>query len=146
MSQATFALALNVSKVLVTKRVRSEVRPSGRSLKLLAIEIHPWGSAIDKLEQPDRLIFDLDPGDNISWTEVIEAVHDVRDRLAFSWLAEFRQDVAWERASCRGSYATRVLGGDQELRENHRGDDGKGKARPLCRHRSEARTPRAHFC
>lgn len=35
MSQATFALALNVSKVLVSKWERGEVRPSGPSLKLL---------------------------------------------------------------------------------------------------------------
>ncbi len=37
MSQATFALALNVSKVLVSKWERGEVRPSGPSLKLLAL-------------------------------------------------------------------------------------------------------------
>jgi len=37
MSQATFALALNVTKVLVSKWERGEVRPSGPSLKLLAL-------------------------------------------------------------------------------------------------------------
>ena len=37
MSQATFALALNVSKMLVSKWERGEVRPSGPSLKLLAL-------------------------------------------------------------------------------------------------------------
>ena len=35
MSQATFALALNVSTVLISKWERGEVRPSGPSLKLL---------------------------------------------------------------------------------------------------------------
>jgi bifunctional non-homologous end joining protein LigD len=29
------------------------------------VEIHPWGSTIDRLEQADRLIFDLDPGENV---------------------------------------------------------------------------------
>jgi DNA ligase D-like protein (predicted polymerase) len=29
------------------------------------VEIHPWGSSIDNLEQQDRLIFDLDPGENV---------------------------------------------------------------------------------
>lgn len=37
MSQATFALALNVSTVLISKWERGEVRPSGPSLKLLAL-------------------------------------------------------------------------------------------------------------
>jgi putative transcriptional regulator len=37
MSQATFALALNVTKMLVSKWERGEVHPSGPSLKLLAL-------------------------------------------------------------------------------------------------------------
>lgn len=37
MSQATFALALNVTKMLVSKWERGEVTPSGPSLKLLAL-------------------------------------------------------------------------------------------------------------
>lgn len=37
MSQATFALALNVTKILVSKWERGEVRPSGSSLKLLSL-------------------------------------------------------------------------------------------------------------
>jgi putative transcriptional regulator len=37
MSQATFALALNVSTVLISKWERGEVRPSGPSLKLLSL-------------------------------------------------------------------------------------------------------------
>jgi bifunctional non-homologous end joining protein LigD len=53
------------------------------------VEIHPWGSTIDKLEQPDRLIFDLDPGENVPWPAVIDAAHDVRDRLAALGLQSF---------------------------------------------------------
>jgi putative transcriptional regulator len=37
MSQATFALALNVSTILISKWERGEVKPSGPSLKLLAL-------------------------------------------------------------------------------------------------------------
>jgi bifunctional non-homologous end joining protein LigD len=53
------------------------------------VEIHPWGSTIDRLEQPDRLIFDLDPGENVPWEVVIEAAYDVRDRLAALGLQSF---------------------------------------------------------
>lgn len=53
------------------------------------VEIHPWGSAAATLEQPDRLIFDLDPGENVPWAEVVEAAHDMRGRLAALGLQSF---------------------------------------------------------
>jgi hypothetical protein len=37
------------------------------------VEIHPWGSTIYKLAKPDRLVFDLAPGENVPWMVVIEA-------------------------------------------------------------------------
>lgn len=45
------------------------------------LEIHPWGSRGDRLEQPDRLIFDLDPGPGVPWKEVVQAAFDLRDSL-----------------------------------------------------------------
>ncbi len=53
------------------------------------VEIHPWGSTVDHLGQPDRLIFDLDPGENVPWAAVIEAARDVRDRLVALGLQSF---------------------------------------------------------
>jgi bifunctional non-homologous end joining protein LigD len=53
------------------------------------VEIHPWGSTIDKLAKPDRLVFDLDPGENVPWEVVIDAAYDVRDRLATFGLQSF---------------------------------------------------------
>ena len=54
-----------------------------------AAEIHPWGSTADHLDNPDRLIFDLDPGDAVPWMTVIEAASDVRDRLGALGLQSF---------------------------------------------------------
>jgi bifunctional non-homologous end joining protein LigD len=45
------------------------------------IEIHPWGSSFAHLEQPDRLIFDLDPGEGVPWSAVVEGAREVRARL-----------------------------------------------------------------
>jgi bifunctional non-homologous end joining protein LigD len=53
------------------------------------LEIHPWGSTMDRLEQPDMIIMDLDPDEAVSWPEVIKAAHDVRERLAAHGLASF---------------------------------------------------------
>jgi bifunctional non-homologous end joining protein LigD len=45
------------------------------------LEIHPWGSRAGDLEHPDRIIFDLDPGEGIAWDSVISAAIEIRDRL-----------------------------------------------------------------
>lgn len=46
-----------------------------------ALEIHVWGSREDKLERPDRLIFDLDPDEDLPWKRVAEGARQVRDFL-----------------------------------------------------------------
>ena len=53
------------------------------------VEIHPWGSTVDHLEKPDRLIFDLDPGEGVPWGAVNEAARDVRARLEGEGLKSF---------------------------------------------------------
>ena len=37
------------------------------------IEFHTWNSTAKKIDQPDRMIFDLDPGEGVSWAHVQEA-------------------------------------------------------------------------
>ena len=53
------------------------------------VEIHPWGSRADDADRPDRLIFDLDPGEEVAWPAVIEAAREVRRRLAALGLESF---------------------------------------------------------
>ena len=53
------------------------------------VEIHPWGSRADRLEHPDRMIFDLDPGEDTPWSAVIEAALEIRDRLRELGLESF---------------------------------------------------------
>lgn len=50
-------------------------------VQMSVLEIHLWGSRGDRLEQPDRLIFDLDPDENLPWPRVIEGARLVRERL-----------------------------------------------------------------
>lgn len=53
------------------------------------IEIHLWGTTIDDIDRCDRLVFDLDPAPDVSWTDVIAAAREVRDRLAALDLMSF---------------------------------------------------------
>ena len=53
------------------------------------VEIHPWGSRADDLDRPDRLIFDLDPGEDVSWREVIAAARAMRIELQARALESF---------------------------------------------------------
>lgn len=53
------------------------------------LEIHPWGSTLDDLEKPDTIVMDLDPGEGVTWPQVIEAAQEVRRRLEAAGLAAF---------------------------------------------------------
>ncbi len=53
------------------------------------LEIHPWGSRVDRPDRPDRMIFDLDPGEGVGWGEVVSAALLVRSRLDAAGLESF---------------------------------------------------------
>jgi bifunctional non-homologous end joining protein LigD len=53
------------------------------------LEIHTWGSRVENLERPDRLIFDLDPDASIGWAELREAAETVRAQLTEIGLTPF---------------------------------------------------------
>lgn len=50
-------------------------------VQLGVLEFHPWGSRADRLEYPDRMIFDMDPGPNITQGQLIEGCRAVRELL-----------------------------------------------------------------
>ncbi|HUQ72176.1 MAG TPA: non-homologous end-joining DNA ligase, partial [Planctomycetaceae bacterium] len=54
-----------------------------------ALEIHVWGSQADKLELPDRMIFDLDPDPAVPWPRVVESAHQIRSFLEEIGLESF---------------------------------------------------------
>ncbi len=81
--------------------------------QLGVLEIHPWASRNDRLERPDRLIFDLDPDPSVGWGEVVASAHDLRELLAGlgleSWVrttggkgvhvvVPIRRDLSFDRA------------------------------------------------
>lgn len=54
-----------------------------------ALELHCWGSRVDLLERPDLMVFDLDPGPSVEWTDVIRGARELDARLAALGLRTF---------------------------------------------------------
>ena len=53
------------------------------------IEFHGWGSRVDDVEAPDRLVFDLDPDEGLDFADVRQAALDIRDHLSDTGLVTF---------------------------------------------------------
>ena len=54
-----------------------------------ALEIHAWGSQENKLERPDRLIFDIDPSPEVPWKRILESAKEIRKFLQDLGLESF---------------------------------------------------------
>jgi bifunctional non-homologous end joining protein LigD len=80
----------------------------------------PLGINRRSLDQPGRLIFDLDPGENVPWEVVVDAAHDVRDRLA---------TLGIKTSGGKGLHLWRLCGNDHKTRNE-----------------AEAATPWGHSC
>jgi bifunctional non-homologous end joining protein LigD len=54
-----------------------------------AVEFHPWGSHVDSPDLADRVVFDLDPGEDVDWRRVVAAARMVRGFLDELGLVSF---------------------------------------------------------
>jgi bifunctional non-homologous end joining protein LigD len=45
------------------------------------LELHTWGATSKHLEQPDRMIFDLDPAPDVAWPQIVEGAQLVKALL-----------------------------------------------------------------
>ncbi len=53
----------------------------GSAAQMNVIEFHTWNSTAKSIDKPDRMIFDLDPGEGTSWQHIQEAAVLVRALL-----------------------------------------------------------------
>jgi bifunctional non-homologous end joining protein LigD len=53
------------------------------------LEIHVWGSRAEHLEQPDVIVLDLDPAEDVGWRAVVDAALLIRERLEALGLRAF---------------------------------------------------------
>jgi bifunctional non-homologous end joining protein LigD len=54
-----------------------------------ALELHIWGVHADDVERPDRLVFDLDPAEDVGFAIVRDAAVQLKDVLASAGLTAF---------------------------------------------------------
>ena len=66
-----------------------DIRGLLASVQMGTVEFHGWGSRVDKVEYPDRLVFDLDPDEGLDFGKVKEAAVRVRDLVAELGLKSF---------------------------------------------------------
>lgn len=57
--------------------------------QMSALEVHVWGSRNDALEKPDRMVFDLDPDEGLSFEQVKRAAFDIKALLESADLPTF---------------------------------------------------------
>ncbi len=53
------------------------------------IELHGWGSTVQHLEQPDRMVFDLDPDEGLDFADTRRAAEHLKDLLGELGLTTF---------------------------------------------------------
>ncbi|WP_434034811.1 DNA ligase D [Cupriavidus sp. a3] len=55
--------------------------PIVAAAQMNVVEFHTWNSTAGKIDRPDRVIFDLDPGEGVPWETMLEAAVLVRTLL-----------------------------------------------------------------
>jgi bifunctional non-homologous end joining protein LigD len=67
-----------------------DVKALVAAAQMNVLEFHTWNSTTKNIDKPDRVVFDLDPGEGVKWKEVQEAavlVHALLDALGLQcWL------------------------------------------------------------
>jgi bifunctional non-homologous end joining protein LigD len=69
----------------------STLRAAIEAVQNGAVEFHTWGVSFPNLDKPDRLILDLDPDADVTWTRFREAADHVRallDDLELAWFVK----------------------------------------------------------
>jgi bifunctional non-homologous end joining protein LigD len=75
-AQATYIYPLNADSVI-------------ELVQFGVLEFHPWGATVQQSDLADRVVFDLDPGDDVAWDRVVAAARLVRKLLAQLGLESF---------------------------------------------------------
>lgn len=59
------------------------------AVQMGALELHLWGTHVDAVEEPDRMVFDFDPDEGVAFAKVKDAAKEMRARLKKLGLESF---------------------------------------------------------
>ncbi len=108
------------------------------------LEFHIWGSRVDDLDRPDRLVLDLDPDEGLGWPDVVSAAFDLRDRLddlnVSTWpllsggkgihvVAPLRRVAAWDTVKLYAQVFARLMAQSEPKRFTAEMSKAKRKGR-----------------
>jgi len=107
------------------------------------LEIHVWSSRADREEEPDRIVFDLDPDPSIDWTETAGVARRVREVLqeydldsyvkttggkGLHVLAPIRRGPGWDEVKAfAGAIASRLVRERPDLLTTHLAKAKRGR-------------------
>jgi hypothetical protein len=107
------------------------------------LEFHPWGSSARKLGFPDRVIFDIDPDDDLRGARSPRAARLVKSLVEEIGLRGFPEDDRWQRpARRRAGQADPAVGCRQGVHPERRGTPRNNIPGPLHRDDVQIRSPR----
>jgi bifunctional non-homologous end joining protein LigD len=66
-----------------------DVKGLAGAAQMGVLELHVWGSQVDAVEKPDRMVFDLDPDEGLPFVKVKSAAKDLKMRLEKIGLQSF---------------------------------------------------------
>jgi bifunctional non-homologous end joining protein LigD len=107
---------------LVANRVEAVIE----LVQMGVLELHTFGSTVDRLDYPDRMIFDLDPDSGLPWARVVEAA-----QLTRSLLAELGLDSFVKTTGGKGLHVA------VPLQRRHAFDEVKAFSRAVAEHLAE---------
>ncbi len=57
--------------------------------QMSAFELHAWGCRRDKVDNPDQIVMDFDPGPKVFWKQVVQACYELKEILDALGLKSF---------------------------------------------------------
>ncbi len=100
-------------------------RPEGlwSASQMNVIEYHTWNARKDRIERPDRITFDLDPGEGVAWAQVQEAA-----QLVHALLGELGLPAFLKTSGGKGLHVV------VPIKRLHGWDEAKGFSQAVVQH------------